>query len=82
MGATDMKKTTRRCTDGLLFALIALFAIACEPGLDSGIAEEDHAEGGHEEALVLSDAELEEFGIQLATAARGAGLRRGADDRS
>ena len=71
MGATDMKKTTRRCTDGLLFALIALFAIACEPGLDSGIAEEDHDEGGHEEALVLSDAELEEFGIQLATAAPG-----------
>jgi len=66
-----MKRTLRRRTDGLLLALLASLSLACEPALEEGMAEDDHEEEGHEEALILSDAELKEFGVELATAAPG-----------
>ena len=71
MGATDMKRMHRRPADRFLLALLATLAVACEPALERGMAEESHEDEGHEEALVLSEAELEEFGIELATAAPG-----------
>lgn len=66
-----MKRTQRRRTDGLLLALLASLSLACEPSIEEGVTEEKHEEEGHEEAIVLSEAELKEFGVELATAAPG-----------
>jgi len=66
-----MKRTLRRRTDGLLLALFASLSLACEPSLEKGMAEDNHEEEGHEGAIALSDAELKEFGVELATAAPG-----------
>ena len=71
MGATDMTRTNRRHADHLLLALLAVISIACEPGLEEGAADESHDDEGHEEAMVLSEAELKEFGINLETASPG-----------
>ena len=66
-----MTRTTRRHFTRLQIALLASMSVACHSAVEEGQAEQDHEGEGHEEELVLSDAELEEFGITLATAGAG-----------
>lgn len=56
----------------IAFLLLGITALACSPGAPDETPEAERHDEEHEEALHLSEAELEEFGIELATAGPGA----------
>lgn len=61
----------RECLTRLPGLLLLFVALACQPAAEDDHAEEAEHEEEHEGAVELSDAELREFGIEVATAGAG-----------
>lgn len=55
-----------------MLLVLGITALSCSPGVPDGEPETERHEEAHEEVLQLSQAELEEFGIEIATAGPGA----------